>query len=396
MPKLFFYVTFIRHWLFLLVLTLTALLWLWSSSQPAAQWQTAIVERDTVEATVVAVGTLQPVRSVEVGAQVSGQITHILVQSGDVVSKGQLLAEIDASVLTATVDAGRAQIAGLRAQLMDAQAQHELAQLQNTRQQQMAKSESTRLEDVQVATATFKSTGARVAQIEAQILQTISSLKADEARLGYTRIYAPIAGTVIGIDAKEGQTLNATYQTPTVLRIADLSQMTVWADVSEADIRRVKAGMPAYFSTLGVERRRWHGKVRQVLPAPPLAAGSQGNGDVPAAVTKAVQYTVLFDVSNDDGNLMPQMTAQVTFVTSSVQDVLVAPLSAFKLEREEREAYLAQVLVGKGSQQQVQVRRVSLGTRDRMRTEVLEGLAEGEQVITGEIIPEAVIRRFQW
>lgn len=396
MPKLFFYATFIRHWIFLLVLILTALLWLWSSSQPAAQWQTATVERDNVEATVVAVGTLQPVRSVEVGAQVSGQVTHILVQSGNVVSKGQLLAEIDASVLTATVDAGRAQIAGLRAQLMDAQAQHELAQLQNRRQQQMAKSESTRLEDVQVATATFKSTGARVAQIEAQILQTISSLKADEARLGYTRIYAPIAGTVIGIDAKEGQTLNATYQTPTVLRIANLSQMTVWADVSEADIRRVKAGMPAYFSTLGVERRRWHGKVRQVLPAPRLAAGSQGNGDVPAAVTKAVQYTVLFDVSNDDGNLMPQMTAQVTFVTSSVQGVLVAPLSAFKLEREGRETYLAQVLVGKGSQQQVQVRRVSLGTRDRMRTEVLEGLAEGEQVITGEIIPEAVIRRFQW
>ena len=123
------------------------------------------------------------------------------------------------------------------------------------------------MEDVQVATATFKSTGARVAQIEAQILQTISSLKADEARLGYTRIYAPIAGTVIGIDAKEGQTLNATYQTPTVLRIANLSQMTVWADVSEADIRRVKAGMPA--SDAFALRRDVHSRQgTSSLPAP--------------------------------------------------------------------------------------------------------------------------------
>eukprot|EP01032_Pedospumella_encystans_P001582 gene1582-1837_t len=86
--------------------------------------------------------------------------------------------------------------------------------------------------------------------LAAQIAQTQATLQADEARLGYTRIFAPMAGTVVSVDAREGQTLNATYQTPNVLRIADLSSMTVWSEVSEADVRRVKPGMAVYFTTL--------------------------------------------------------------------------------------------------------------------------------------------------
>jgi hypothetical protein len=114
----------------------------------------------------------------------------------------------------------------------------------------MAREKSARLEDVQIAAATLKSAEARIAQIEAQITRTASTLQADETRLGFTRLYAPIAGIVTNVDVKEGQTLNATYQTPTVLRIADVSRMTVWADVAEADIGRVRVGMPLRFTTL--------------------------------------------------------------------------------------------------------------------------------------------------
>lgn len=379
------------------VVGLAAAGWLWSQRPPPAAWQTVVLGKGDIEASVAAIGTLQPLRSVDVGAQVSGQINRLLVKAGDEVNKGELLAEIDASVFAATVEAGRAQLAGLRAQLDDARAQRELAGQQHARQQQMAQEEATRLEDVQTAAATLRSASARVAQVEAQIAQTAASLRADEARLGYTRIYAPIAGTVTGIDVKEGQTLNATYQTPPVLRIADLSRMTVWTDVSEADIRHVKAGMPAYFSTLGGDRRRWNGTVRQVLPAPPVAAGSQNTGGAaPAAGTKAVQYTVLFDVDNPDGALMPQMTAQVTFVAVSARDVLTAPLAAFKAVDGDPEVAEARVLADQASGQAVEVRRVRLGRRDRLRAEVLEGLAAGEQLITGEALREAGVRRFQW
>ena len=368
----------------------------WPDSPP--QWQTATVVRGDIESSVAAIGTLQPVRSVEVGAQVSGQITHIHVAAGDTVRQGQLLAEIDASVLAATVEAGQAQMASLHAQLDDAQAQAELAGQQYSRQQQMAADGATRLEDVQTAAATLRSARARVAQYGAAIRQTAASLRADQARLGYTRIYAPIAGVVTGIDVKQGQTLNATYQTPTVLRIADLTRMTVWTDVSEADIRHVRAGQAAYFTTLGGDRRRWSGTVRQVLPAPPMPSGanaSSGSGAAAAPAMKAVQYTVLFDVDNADGALMPQMTAQVTVVAAAAKGVLTAALAAFR-PASDPEAFEVRLLAEQAPDQVVEVRRVRLGVKDRLQAEVLQGLKEGDRIITGEMPPAAGPRRWRW
>lgn len=329
--------------------------------------------------------------SVEVGAQVSGQVLRLHVQPGDVVKKGQLLAEIDASVLQATVDAGRAQQTELQAQLAEQRAQHLLSEQQHERQQQMHKDDATRLEDVQTAQANLGMAIARLAQLEARIVQTQSSLKADAARLGYTRIYAPISGTVIGIDAKEGQTLNATYQTPTLIRIADLTSMTVWTMVSEADIRSVKAGQPAYFTTLAGDRRRWTGQVRQVLPAPPVAVAGQVAAQ-PAA-NKVVQYTVLFDVDNKDAELLPQMTAQVSFITASARNVVVAPLSALQPVEHKPQLYAARVL---RSDNTVHAREVRAGVHDRLAVQVVTGLDEGEQLITGEVAADTGKRRFQW
>lgn len=364
----------------------------WSGSRSDTQFETAPVARGNIEATVTAIGTLQPMSSVEVGAQVSGQVLKLHVQPGDVVKKGQLLAEIDASVLQATVDAGRAQQNDLQAQLAEQRAQHKLSVQQHERQQQMHKDDATRLEDVQTAEANLAAAVARIAQLQARIVQTQSSLKADAARLGYARIYAPMAGTVIGIDAKEGQTLNATYQTPTLMRIADLSAMTVWTTVSEADIRRVKAGQVAYFTTLAGDRRRWNGEVRQVLPAPPVASATQAAAGQPAA-SKVVQYTVLFDVDNKDAELLPQMTAQVSFITASARDVLVAPLSALQPVEEKPQMYQARIL---GSDDKPQTREVRAGVNDRLAVQVVDGLREGEKLITGEVVAQSKARRFQW
>ena len=384
----------------ILLLVLGLGLWWWLRPAAGPAWQTDEVRKGDIEASVSAIGTLQPLRSVEIGAQVSGQVLRLHVQPGDVVEKGRLLAEIDASVFAATVAAGRAQLAGLRAQLEDARAQRRLAGQQHNRQQQMAREEATRLEDLETAAATLRSAAARIAQVEAQIAQMTASLRADEARLGYARLYAPFSGTVTGIDVKEGQTLNATYQTPTLMRIADLSRMTVWTDVSEADIRRVRAGLPAHFSTLAAEevgeRRRWTGTVRQVLPAPPVTTPAQSGSSSasPTAGTKAVQYTVLFDVDNPDGALMAQMTAQVSFVTASAQGVLAAPLVAFKAV--EGGAYETRVLTEGRGGQDFERRRVSLGRRDRVLAEVLDGLKDGDRVIVGEAPVESGMKRFQW
>lgn len=379
-----------RWWLAALALLVVPAAW-WLGSEPAAGYTTVTLERGDVEATVVAIGTLLPRHSVDVGAQVSGQIMRLHVEPGDRVEKGQLLAEIDASLHEATVEADRAALDGLRAQLAEQQAQLDLAQQQHRRQQRLLADEATREQDVQIAVATLRSAKARLQQLRAQIAEAQARLRGNEAQLSYTRLYAPIAGSVLGVDVKQGQTLNATYQTPTVMRIADLSSMTGWTRVSEADIRRVKAGLPLYFTTLGGDERRWQSSVRQVLPAPPAVAGQSDSGSAASNETeKVVQYTVLFEVDNDDGELMPQMTAQVVFVTDSAKNVLTAPLDALQGSPG---AYQVRIL---SKDEQPELRSVKVGARDRQVAEILEGIEEGEHLVTGEAPAEAGISRFQW
>ena len=375
----------------------------WWAQQPDVLYDTTPVARADIEASVAAIGTLQPQRYVDVGAQVSGQVMRLWVQPGAEVKKGQLLVEIDPSVQQATVDGGRAALAGLRAQLAEQQAQHLLAQRQHARQQALQPLGATTLNDLQAAEATLASAAARIDHLKAQIEQTQASLKADEARLGYTRIYAPMAGTVVALEAREGQTLNATYQTPNILRIADLTTMTVWTEVSEADIRRLKVGMPVYFTTLGGQAdataRRWHSRVRQLLPAPPTPeAKAAGGAGAQAAASKAVSYTVLFDVDNADGELMPQMTAQTSFITAQAQGVLAVPLAALQplpastSPTAEGPTHSARVLRTDG---QIETRPVQVAVKNRHLAEVRSGLQEGERLVTGERPARSGPQRFK-
>lgn len=338
----------------------------------------------SIESSVSALGTLQPRRYVDVGAQASGQIQKLHVEAGDTVEEGQLLVEIDPSTQQARVDAGRSSIDTLKAQLEEQRAQHELARQQYARQQKLAASGATRDEDLQVAHAQQRSTQARIAMIQAQIRQAQATLRSDEAELGYTRIYAPISGTVVAVDARVGQTLNAQQQTPLILRIAKLSPMTVWAQVSEADIGRVRPGMPAWFTTLSGEGRRWEARVRQVLPLPPrpLDQLSQGGGSPTGSGGRVVLYTVLLDVDNQDNALMTEMTAQVHFVSQRAENTLAVPIAALR----DGDAGGDMVLVV-GARGALEERPVQTGVRDRMQVQVLSGLAEGERLLIGEPAP---------
>ncbi len=217
--------------------------WLFAADDPASTKTTAVATRGNLEDTITATGTLQPKEFVDVGTQVSGQIKVLAAEIGAVVKKGQLLAEIDPSVYQAKVDGDQAQLLNQRAQLADKQAQLVLAQLQYTREQNLTREDATTAEALQTAQAGAKSALAQVDALNAQIQQTGSTLRGDQANLGYTKIYAPIAGTVVSQAAKQGQTLNANQQAPVVMRIADLSTMTVQAQVSEADVPKLRIGM---------------------------------------------------------------------------------------------------------------------------------------------------------
>lgn len=351
------------------------------------QFTTVQVSRADIESSVTALGTLQPRRYVDVGAQASGQIHKIHVEVGDRVKEGQLLVEIDPSTQQAKLDAGRFSIENLKAQLQEQQAQHELARQKYQRQQNLAAGGATREEDVQTAHAELRVTQARIDMFQAQIRQAEASLRSDQAELGYTRIYAPMAGTVVALDAREGQTLNAQQQTPLILRIAKLSPMTVWAEVSEADIGHVKPGMHAWFTTLSGGTRRWTSTVRQILPVPPkpLDQTSQGGGS-PASTSKSgsarvVLYTVLLDVDNADNALMAEMTTQVFFVANQAQNVLTAPIAALQTGAQP-DLQTAQVVAKNGS---IEQRNVRTGISDRLRVQILDGLQEGDHLLIGPV-----------
>ncbi|VVN19871.1 Macrolide export protein MacA [Pseudomonas fluorescens] len=359
----------------------------WASLPLAgAPVSTVAVTRADIESSVTALGTLQPRRYVDVGAQASGQIRKLHVEVGDPIRQGQLLVEIDPSTQQARLDAGRYSIDNLKAQLAEQRAQFQLAQQQQQRQRALAAAGATRAEDLQSADAQLKVTQARIDMYQAQIRQAQASLRSDEAELGYTRIFAPMDGTVVALDAREGQTLNAQQQTPLILRIAKLSPMTVWAQVSEADIGKVKPGMSAYFTTLAGGKRRWTSQVRQILPIPPKpldqtsqSGGSPASASAGTTGSQVVQYTVLLDVDNPDGALMAEMTTQVFFVAGQASQVLTAPLAAFD-EGKAEGLRLAQVVKRDGK---IEQREVRTGLSDRLRVQILDGLAEGEQLVIG-------------
>ncbi len=358
----------------------SALAWfLWLAPQSrSADYLTTEVQRGNIEDSITALGTLGPLEYVDVGTQVSGQLLRLHVELGDRVEEGQLLAEIDPTLYLARVEASTAQLENLQAQLADREAQYTLARLQAERQQGLIALDATSQESVESAQATLRSAQAQIAAIKAQIRQTESTLRGDQADLDYTRINAPMAGTVVQQLANQGQTLNANQTAPVVVQIADLSTMTVKTQVSEADISRLEVGMPAYFSTLGRPERRWEGTLRQILPTPEV-------------INNVVLFNALFDVSNSDGELLPQMSAQVFFIREAAENVLTIPVAALGqavptqdirtgAAKEVGERFQVQILDAQG---QVQSRSILVGTRTRVLVEVLDGLEEGEQVITG-------------
>src|SRR3954468_14976838 len=307
--------------IFLAVLIIAIVIWriFFHQNADANNYLTATVERGEIQNLVTATGVLQPRDYVDVGAQVSGQLKKLNVVVGQQVKSGELLAEIDATVYRAKVDGIRAQLLSLQAQLSDKQAQLVLAKIRVDRQENLFKDDATTKEALQTAEASYQSAGAQLKALQAQLQQTESSLRAEEANLEYARIYAPMSGTVVSITSRQGQTLNANQQAPTIMRIADLSTMTVQTQVSEADIGKLRIGMPVYFTTLGGQDYRWYSKLDRVEPTPQVT-------------NNVVLYNALFEVPNDTKTLMTSMSTQVFFISAQARDILIIPASALNFK----------------------------------------------------------------
>jgi macrolide-specific efflux system membrane fusion protein len=324
------------------------------------------VERGDIENSVTASGLLSPIKDVDVGAQVSGQLKSLKVEVGEMVKEGQLIAEIDSASIQTQIEIAEAELANLDAQMIDKKAQVVLAGANLTRQRSLVAGNSAAQSALDEAVAALATAEANVAALDAQIRKQQATLKDARISLGYTKIYAPLAGTIVDVVAKEGQTLNANQSAPTIVTVADLGTMTVEAEVSEADIAKLAIGMPAYFTLLGQPGQRYAGTLRQIKPTP-------------STENNVVLYYALFDVPNADGRLMMNMTAQVFFVQSQAQNVLTIPVAALRMRGDGRRAEVA-VVTGSGAQE---TRSVEPGIRNRVRVEIKSGLEEGDKVVVG-------------
>jgi len=335
----------------------------WEFGAAKVVYATATVTRGDVESTVVAAGIVQPVTYVDVGAQTSGTLQSLKVKRGDQVAKGQLLATIDPVLANTALTSAKAALQNVTSQRSLKQAQLVLATSQQTRNDELFAAQLISAADRDITKASYDVAAADVASLSAQMKEASAAVGTAAANLGYTQITAPMAGEVVSINLLEGQTLNANQSAPNLLRIADISTVTVWAQVSEADIVRVTPGQAVYFTILG-DARRWSGKIRQVLPTPEL-------------INNVVFYDVLFDIPNPKRELDIQMTAQVFIVLAQAKGVLLIPAAAIG-NASQGATIEVQVLKADGS---LEVRTITVGIKSEIMAEVTAGLAEKEQVV---------------
>lgn len=283
-------------------------LWMYrrAEASEAPTYRYAQVERGSLQATVSATGTLGAVRTVQVGTQVSGQVSATYVDFNDKVKKGQLIARIDPTLQQQAVqDAG----AGLER----AQAQLVLAKEEYDRNKTLF--------DQQIVTASeFGTVQSNYTVAKANVKSAQISLDRARQNLAYTNVYAPIDGVVVERNVDVGQTVAASLSAPQLFLIAtDLGQMQILAAVDESDIGKIKEGQAVSFTVQSYANETFKGTVQQVR----LQSKTQDN---------VVNYTAVIDVENATGKLLPGMTATVKFLTSSADDVLTVPNSALRFQ----------------------------------------------------------------
>ncbi len=395
----------------------------WATRKPATpSMATSPVSRGDLEQTVDATGVIDAYKLVSVGAQASGQIKVLKVQLGDVVKQGDLIAEIDSVTQENSLKNAEAALENIRAQRAVQTASLKESELAFARQKEMLAAEATSRADYESAEANLASTRAQIRALDAQIRQRETELGTAQANLGYTRITAPIDGTVVAVVAEEGRTVNANQSAPTIVKLARLDLVTVNAEISEADVVKIKPGMPVYFTILGNPDHKYQATLRTVNPAPASIStdSTSSSSSSSSSSSTAVYYNALFDVENPDGTLRIDMTAQVSVMLAQAKDALLIPTVALgpkvpegrpgpganaangeqraarskqEGQRQQRRqpdagalaksnSYVVRVVNKDG---QPEPRTIKVGLNNGSNVEVLEGLSEGELVVVGEV-----------
>ena len=355
-----------------------------SNSKQETTYLTESVTRGNVEKTVVASGSVESVNEVDVGAQVSGKITKLYVKLGQEIKKGEMIADIDSTTQSNTLNTKKAALVSYQAQLKAKKTAYDVALSSYNRLSKLYTQKATSLDSLNTAKSTLDNAKAEMEAIEANIKQAEIEVNTAETNVGYTKITAPMDGTVISVPVSEGQTVNANQTTPTIVTIADLSKMKIKPEISEGDITKVKAGQEVSFTILSDSQTVYHSVIDSVDPANTTTSDSSStssstSSSSSSSTTSAIYYYANVLIDNPDRTLRIGMTTENNIKIANAKDVLL--VSNMAIQKLDGKSFV-NVLNDKNQPEQ---REVETGVQNDFQTEIKSGLNEGEKVIVSQV-----------
>ena len=405
---------------------------------------TATAEIGDIENNVMASGKVKALNTVDVGAQVSGEVTRLFVEVGDEVQKGDLIAQIDQVTQKNSLSNEQASLEQSEAALQSAQAeslsrqaglksaqadlasrQAELRQAQadfsrlqgllaiDAISQQDYDTQGTKVQTAQAAVANARAsidtakaaiatTAANINSQQAALRKSQTNVSTAQEDLSYTTIRAPMSGTVVSVTTEQGTTVNANQSAPTIVTLADLSTVRINAQISEADVINVKAGLPVYFNIIGNPDQKYNSILKAIEPAPEKISDT-------SSTDAAIYYVGYIEVPNTERRFRIDMTAQVYIVINQAKDALLIPSAALQPAGKtgksknsknlttknttanadsDSTATMANVRVLKADGTVVE-QTVKVGINNRVNAEILSGLKKGDEVILSEEGPDS-------
>ena len=354
-----------------------------NNSKQETTYLTESVTRGNVEKTVVASGSVESVNEVDVGAQASGKITKLYVKLGQEIKKGEMIADIDSTTQINTLNTKKAALVSYQAQLKAKKTAYDVALSSYNRLSKLYTQKATSLDSLNTAKSTLDNAKAEMEAIEANIKQAEIEVNTAETNVGYTKITAPMDGTVISVPVSEGQTVNANQTTPTIVTIADLSKMKIKPEISEGDITKVKAGQEVSFTILSDSQTVYHSVIDSVDPANTTTSDSSSTSSSTSSssssTTSAIYYYANVLIDNPDRTLRIGMTTENNIKIANAKDVLL--VSNMAIQKRDGKS-VVNILNDKNQPEQ---REVETGVQNDFQTEIKSGLNEGEKVIVSQV-----------
>ena len=354
-----------------------------SNNKQETTYLTESVTRGNVEKTVVASGSVESVNEVDVGAQASGKITKLYAKLGQEIKKGEIIADIDSTTQINTLNTKKAALVSYQAQLKAKKTAYDVALSSYNRLSKLYTQKATSLDSLNTAKSTLDNAKAEMEAIEANIKQAEIEVNTAETNVGYTKITAPMDGTVISVPVSEGQTVNANQTTPTIVTIADLSKMKIKPEISEGDITKVKAGQEVSFTILSDSQTVYHSVIDSVDPANTTTSDnsstSSSTSSSSSSTTSAIYYYANVLIDNPNRTLRIGMTTENNIKIANAKNVLL--VSNMAIQKRDGKS-VVNILNDKNQPEQ---REVETGVQNDFHTEIKSGLNEGEKVIVSQV-----------